>query len=137
MPRLAQQQQHGLRRVDVVLHHQHATRAARLAGGGGNDLFDFNALSETGLSSTTWDVITDFVKGQDKIDLSTLDANTATTASNEAFTSIIGSATTFSAAGQLKVVSGVLYGNTDADTTAEFAIQLTGISSVSLTDFVL
>lgn len=108
-----------------------------LIGGSGNDIFDFNALSETGLSSSTWDIISDFTRGQDKIDLSTLDANTATTTSNEAFTSVIGSTSAFTAAGQLKVVSGVLYGNTDADSTAEFAIQLTGISALSTTDFIL
>lgn len=107
-----------------------------LTGGTGYDIFDFNALNETGLTSTTWDVITDFVRGQDKIDLSTLDANTATLA-NDAFTAVIGSASAFTAAGQLKVVNGVLYGNTDADNTAEFAIQLTGISSLTTADFVL
>ncbi|SDT14955.1 calcium-binding protein [Pseudomonas oryzae] len=107
-----------------------------LSGGAGNDIFDFNALSETGITNTTWDVITDFVRGQDRIDLSTLDANTATT-TNDAFSAVIGSTTAFTAAGQLKVVSGVLYGNTDADSTAEFAIQLTGISSLSTADFIL
>lgn len=107
-----------------------------LTGGAGNDVFDFNALTDTGLDSTTWDVITDFARGYDKIDLSTLDANTAT-ATNDAFTSVIGSATAFSAAGQLKVVNGVLYGNTDADSTAEFAIQLTGVTALTTADFVL
>ncbi|MNG17449.1 Poly(beta-D-mannuronate) C5 epimerase 2 [compost metagenome] len=107
-----------------------------LTGGAGNDIFDFNALNETGLTSTAWDVISDFARGQDKIDLSTLDANTATT-TNDAFRSVIGSTTAFTAAGQLKVVNGVLYGNTDADSTAEFAIQLTGITSLSTSDFIL
>ena len=107
-----------------------------LTGGTGNDIFDFNALSETGLVSTTRDIINDFVRGLDKIDLSTIDANSAT-ATNDAFTAIIGSATPFTMAGQLKVVSGVLYGNTDADAAAEFSIQVTGITSLSSADFVL
>ncbi|MNV36645.1 Bifunctional hemolysin/adenylate cyclase precursor [compost metagenome] len=107
-----------------------------LTGGAGNDIFDFNALAETGLTSATWDIITDFVRGADKIDLSTLDANTVTT-TNEAFTSIIGSTAAFSAAGQLKVSAGVLYGNTDADSAAEFAIQIVGVNSVSTADFIL
>jgi Ca2+-binding RTX toxin-like protein len=55
-----------------------------LTGNGGNDIFDFNALSEMGTSSTTWDRITDFNLG-DKIDLSTLDADTAF-AGDQAFT---------------------------------------------------
>ncbi|MGH8350337.1 MAG: beta strand repeat-containing protein, partial [Pseudomonas sp.] len=107
-----------------------------LTGGAGNDIFDFNALTETGLTSSTWDIITDFTRGADKIDLSTLDANTAT-ATNEAFNSVIGSTTAFSAAGQLKVAGGVLYGNTDADSAAEFAIQIVGVNSVSTADFIL
>lgn len=106
-----------------------------LTGGEGSDTFDFNALSETGLTSTNWDVINDFVGGVDRIDLSDLDANIAT-ADNDAFSEIIDSASAFSAAGQLKLVDGVLYGNTDADADAEFAIQLVGVSSVSLADFV-
>lgn len=107
-----------------------------LTGGAGNDIFDFNALSETGLTSSTWDVISDFQRGSDKIDLATLDANTAT-AANEAFNSIIDSTTTFTAAGQLKVANGVLYGNTDSDSTPEFAIELIGVASLATSDFVL
>jgi Ca2+-binding RTX toxin-like protein len=56
-----------------------------LSGGAGSDTFDFNALNETGLTNTTWDVISDFVHGTDKIDLSTLDADAAF-AGNQAFT---------------------------------------------------
>ncbi len=106
-----------------------------LKGNGGNDIFDFNALSEMGTISTTWDVITDFAAG-DKIDLSTLDANTATTV-NDAFTTFIASATSFTAAGQLKLSAGVLYGNTDADAAAEFVIALTGVTTLSISDVVL
>ncbi|MDF9906502.1 UNVERIFIED_ORG: Ca2+-binding RTX toxin-like protein [Pseudomonas reinekei] len=107
-----------------------------LTGGVGNDSFDFNALAETGLTSSTWDIITDFTQGADKIDLSTLDANTATN-TNEAFSSIIGSTAAFSAAGQLKVAGGVLYGNTDADSAAEFAIQIVGLNTATTADFIL
>jgi len=107
-----------------------------LIGGAGKDIFDFNLLSEMGTSSSTWDVISDFVRGADKIDLLTLDANTAT-AANDAFTTIIASTAAFNGAGQLKLSGGVLYGNTDADATAEFAIQLSGVSALSTADFVL
>lgn len=106
-----------------------------LTGAAGNDIFDFNALSEMGTTSAAWDVITDFTRG-DRIDLSTLDANAATTA-NDAFTSVIAGTAAFNTAGQLKVVGGVLYGNTDADSAAEFAIQVTGVSSLLASDFVL
>lgn len=108
-----------------------------LIGGVGSDVFDFNTLSEIGNTSSTWDVIMDFSRGQDKIDLSTLDANTATT-TNEAFNgTLIASTASFTTAGQLKFVSGVLYGNTDADSTAEFTIQLNGITALSASDFIL
>ncbi|MBV7565535.1 M10 family metallopeptidase C-terminal domain-containing protein [Pseudomonas sp. PDM27] len=108
-----------------------------LVGGNGNDIFDFNALSEMGVTSATWDVLSGFVRGQDKIDLSTLDANLAT-AANDAFSgTLLASTANFTAAGQLKLVSGVLYGNTDVDVTAEFAIQLTGITSLAAGDFFL
>jgi len=108
----------------------------RLNGGSGADRFDFNALSEMGLGSLR-DVLGDFKSSEgDKIDLSTLDANTAT-AANDAF-SFIGS-TAFSAtnaAGQLRFAGSVLYGSTDADAAAEFEIQLLGVTSLNNTDLV-
>lgn len=106
-----------------------------LIGGAGNDVFVFSALTDSGPINDTWDVIKDFVQGTDRIDLSKLDANTAAGGDN-AFTKIIGSASAFSAAGQLRLTDGVLYGNTDADADAEFAIQLIGVASVKLADFI-
>lgn len=97
-----------------------------LTGGKGADTFDFKALSEMGLTSATWDHILDFSAAQgDRIDLSTLDADT-TVAGNQSF-NFIGSAS-FTAAGQLRydTASGVLYGSVDADPDAEFAIELVG-----------
>lgn len=108
----------------------------QLTGGSGADRFDFNSAAESGLSSTVRDVISDFVRGVDKIDLSTIDASTSV-AGNQAFRSVIASASTFSAAGQLQLKSGILYGNVDADAQAEFAIALTGISALSTSDFIL
>lgn len=107
-----------------------------LSGGIGNDIFDFNSISESGITSATWDIISDLVRGQDKIDLSTIDANTATT-TNDAFSGLIASSTAFSVAGQLKLVGNVLYGNTDTDSTAEFAINFSGISTLTSSDFIL
>lgn len=106
-----------------------------MTGGSGNDVFDFNSLTETGITSTTRDVIIDFVHGQDHIDLSTIDANTATT-TNNAFTGFIGATATFSIAGQLRFAGGILYGNTDTDAAAEFSIQLTGVTTLTMSDLV-
>ncbi|MNY75130.1 hypothetical protein D3C86_2143300 [compost metagenome] len=72
----------------------------------------------------------------DKIDLSTLDANGGT-AANEAFRFIGSSAFSGDASGQLRFANGVLYGSTDADTTAEFEISLLGVSSLTTDNFVL
>ncbi|WP_166362084.1 calcium-binding protein [Pseudomonas akapageensis] len=107
-----------------------------LTGGAGADVFKFTTLSETGVTSSTRDVITDFVRGIDKIDLSVLDANTATNADNS-FTTFIASTAAFTAAGQLKFSAGVLYGNTDSDAAAEFTVQLTGITTLDTTDLIV
>ncbi|WP_137888973.1 M10 family metallopeptidase [Pseudomonas sp. 2FE] len=106
----------------------------RLNGGTGADRFDFNALTEMGLGSLR-DVLGDFKSSEgDKIDLSTLDANTAT-AANDVF-AFIGTSTFSStnAAGQLRFAGSVLYGSTDTDAAAEFEIQLLGVTSLSNTD---
>ncbi len=112
-----------------------------LKGNGGIDHFDFNALAETGKTSVTCDIISDF-STDDFIDLSTLDANTTNTAgSNDAFSAILLSATVaYTAPGQLKfdATRHILYGNTDSNfTTHEFAIQLTGVNALSAADIVL
>ncbi len=105
-----------------------------LTGGSGNDTFDFNALSELGLG-TTRDVITDFTQGQDTIDLATIDSN-AGLAGDQAFTFVSSFTTT---AGQLRYSGGIVYFNTDADTAAEYEIQLTGNlpTTLSATNFSL
>lgn len=107
-----------------------------LTGGAGTDRFDFNAVADSGITSALRDTIKDFVRGQDKINLAAIDANSAT-AGNDAFTALIGSKANFTAAGQLKLAGGILYGNTDGDAAAEFSIALSGISKISLADFLL
>jgi Ca2+-binding RTX toxin-like protein len=112
-----------------------------LTGGDGSDTFDFNTLSEMGLTSDTWDVISDFVPGVDRIDLSSLDANEGL-AGNQAFSAPVVGGTfsgAFAQAGDLYFdnVTQVLYGNTDADTAAEFAIQFVGVSALAASDLFL
>ncbi|UVJ43128.1 hypothetical protein NVV94_21545 [Pseudomonas sp. LS1212] len=78
----------------------------------------------------------DFKTGEsDKIDLSTLDANLATTL-NDAFKFIGSSVFSGNAAGQLRFANGMLYGSTDADVAAEFEIQLLGVSSLKTADLI-
>jgi Ca2+-binding RTX toxin-like protein len=116
-----------------------------LVGGLGADRFDFNDSVESGIDNLTWDIIADFQTAQgDKIDMSTIDADEAT-AGDQAFSAPVNSATAFSAttsftlAGQLFFdgTAHVLYGNTDADAAAEFAIELIGVNSLALVDLVL
>lgn len=103
----------------------------QMSGGTGADRFDFDSLSEIGIGSLR-DVIKDFkLSESDKIDLSTLDANSATSATNEAFNFIGSNAFSSSnATGQLRFKDGILYGSVDADIDAEFEIQLLGVSSL-------
>jgi serralysin len=107
-----------------------------LTGGAGADKFNFNAASDSGATLAVRDVITDFTLGLDKIDLSGIDANT-TTAGNDAFTVLLNSSTAFTIAGQLKLIGNVLYGNTDSTAAAEFSIELSGLSTLGLSDFIL
>ena len=108
-----------------------------LTGGLGADTFDFNAIAES-LIGTGRDIITDFSRAQlDKIDLATIDANTGL-ANDQAFSSIILTSGAFTAAGQLRLVGNILSGNTDSNfATSEFEIQLTGVTTLAATDFVL
>jgi len=110
-----------------------------LTGGAGADRFDFNAVSETGRSKSTADVISDFRHSHgDRIDLSGIDAR-ASTGANEAFRFIGSAKFSSNATGQLRFDNGadMLYGSTDADRAAEFAIHLPGVNQLVAADFVL
>lgn len=111
----------------------------RLAGGTGNDKFVYSAASDSGVTAATWDVITDFAAG-DKIDLSALDANIALSGDQAFAAPVVGGgfSNTFTAAGALYFdnVAHVLYGNTNATSEAEFAIQLAGVNTLSAFDII-
>ena len=109
-----------------------------LTGGLGADRFVYTALEQSGLGAANRDLITDFVNGTDRIDLSAIDANTLAV-NNNAFT-FIGTAV-FSAAGQLRYAAAgtntVVEGDVNGDGTADFEIQLTGIHTMTAADMVL
>jgi Ca2+-binding RTX toxin-like protein len=106
-----------------------------MTGNNGADIFVFRDTSESGLNVSSWDVITD-LSAIDRIDLSQIDADTDF-AGDQAFFEIIASGVAFTLAGQLRLTDGVLYGNTDSDADAEFAIQLDGVTSLTLAQFIL
>lgn len=108
-----------------------------LVGGRGSDVFDVDAAAHTAIQQNDVDVVADFVRGQDRIDFSQVDADPSTNDVDDAFTGFIDASEIFSAAGQLRFEDGVLYGNTDGDRKAEFAIVLTGITELSAADLVL
>ena len=120
--------------------------ANTLVGNAGADIFAYLAAADS--TTAARDVINDFVKGQDKIDLSGIDARTATAAVNDAFSAtLLASSGNFTAAGQLRYFLSngqtIVEGNTDTVfSTAEFSIALIGNYTIGPTqlaasDFVL
>lgn len=112
-----------------------------MTGGAGNDVFLFKAVSEIGSTPSTRDVITDFTKGQDKIDLSSIDANSRLSG-DQAFTFLANDNQSFTKkAGELAwhTESGrtIVQGDVNGDGIHDFEIQLTGQIQLGASDFIL
>ena len=103
----------------------------RMTGGAGRDIFRFSDDDVDGGR----DFIFDFVNRTDMIDLSQIDAN-HNTVQDDAFVRI-GKAQFSGNAGELRLVSGILYGDTDGDALADFSIQIYGTSHIYAEDIVL
>ncbi|EWY35780.1 hypothetical protein N825_34355 [Skermanella stibiiresistens SB22] len=106
----------------------------QLEGGGGADVFDFNAISESAVG-TARDVIKDFLRSTDKIDFSTIDADTSVDG-NQAF-SFIGAGAFTSTAGHLRFASGLLQGDVNGDQIADIEVSVVGVTTAVANDFVL
>jgi Ca2+-binding RTX toxin-like protein len=108
-----------------------------LYGGSGRDVFDFNSVAETAVGSSR-DIIFDFRRGQDDIDLSTIDAN-VNASGNQAFL-WIGTAAFTGKAGQLHIIDRgsqvLVQGDIDGDRKADFDI-LVKVGTHSASDFIL
>ncbi|HEY8360522.1 MAG TPA: calcium-binding protein [Ramlibacter sp.] len=113
-----------------------AIGADTLTGGSGADRFVFDSALDSTLAAL--DRITDFTRGSDKFGLSGLDGN-AGQAGHQDFAFIGSKAFSADATGQLRftVETGkvMLYGSTDADATAEFAVQVDGLTTLAAADF--
>ena len=112
----------------------------RMTGGDGNDSFVFSAASDS--NGSTFDTITDFQDGADKINLSAIDAITSSSGVDDAFT-FIGTSAFAGVAGSLRVdttsVPGVtrILGYRDSNSSVDFEIRLTGTHDLHGSDFVL
>lgn len=115
-----------------------------MIGGDNADRFVFASVSETTASATTCDVISAFIHGVDKIDLSAIDAATGLPGNNPfVFKSAIGT----TSAGEVVVKKVDLAGtandytliflDTDSDKAAEGLIRLTGLVGLTVADFIL
>jgi Ca2+-binding RTX toxin-like protein len=117
--------------------------ADHLHGRGGADIYRYLSVQDSGLTDETRDTIFDFVRGADRIDLSAIDANTASAGVNDAFYSVFSfdAFPTEWSAGQLflDTRTNILYGNVDGDADAEFSIRIMGsaLSSIQLSDFIV
>jgi Ca2+-binding RTX toxin-like protein len=115
-----------------------------LTGGAGADVFDYNTTNESGVGNAVRDVVMDFLSGVDKLDFSTLDANTGAVGS-QAF-SLNGTAgAAFTAAGQLvfhyEIVGGqeytVVEGNVNGNLATDFQVALVGHHTFVPQDIIL
>ncbi len=111
-----------------------------LTGGAGGDMFIFTSTTHS-KGTTSIDRITDFVRGQDRIDLSVIDANTLATG-NDAF-DFIGTSVFSGGAGKLRFDATSIPGTTrifvdvDGNLAADMEIHLAGTYALEASDFVL
>ncbi len=112
----------------------------QLRGDAGQDVFDFNGSEESALGQRS-DIILDFVRWEDRIDVTTIDANLLV-AGDQNFT-FIGTGPFSKSAGQLRYDAPLadgytrIYGDVDGDGVANFEIRLQGTYALAATDFIL
>ena len=116
--------------------------ADQLVGGSGSDVFVLRSVADSGVGPAQRDLIVDFERGLDKIDLSALDAN-AEADGHQAFTALtVGTHFngSFASAGELfyDSTAQVLYGSVSNNGVADFAIGFGGLlPELGLSDFML
>lgn len=122
-----------------------AAGADTVNGGKGADTFVYLAVTDSGITALTRDVIEDFVSGTDKIDLSAIDA-VAGTPANDAFAWLTADGAVFTGkAGELRWYSTgsgadqarILEGDVNGDSIADFQIELSGAGAINVADVML
>lgn len=108
-------------------------------GDAGNDIFVFLDIADSGTTGGTRDRIADFQQVSDKIDLSGIDANLATTADNPF--AFIGNAAFSGTVGELRfrqtATLTLVEADQDGDGSSDFEIRLDGVITLTADDFVL
>ncbi len=117
-----------------------ALGADDLTGGAGADIFLFKALTDTTVALAGRDSIFDFsLTGNDRIDLSAIDANTSASG-NQAFW-YLGTSVFTGHAGELRYIKQAsdtyVYGDVNGDKKVDFAIHLDDALSFEKGDFIL
>jgi Ca2+-binding RTX toxin-like protein len=105
-------------------------------GGAGLDRFDFNAPidSPRGIAR---DVINGFSRLQhDRIDLSTIDADTSANPGNDVF-KFIGTQAFHGGGGEVRFAGGIVQADINGDKIADLEIKVSGLGAMLGTDFIL
>lgn len=106
---------------------------------GRTDRFIYFNIVESGVGAGNRDVITDFVSGEDRIEISRFDADT-TQGFKQRF-DFIADVAFSNVAGQLRYeqTGGVtiVQADVDGDSVADFEIELTGVMDLQLSDFLI
>jgi Ca2+-binding RTX toxin-like protein len=129
----------GGRRADTL---EGGTGADVMIGGQGADRFVLSALGDSGVTAALRDLILDFERGTDRIDVSAIDAQSAR-GGNQAFS--WRGAAPINGAGQIAISYDaesdvtVISGNVNANLAADFSIGLRGnfVGLLGPTDFIL
>lgn len=117
-----------------------------MTGGAGSDRFVFRTVTETANAGSSCDVISDFARLSDKIDMVAIDAFAAT-ARNDSFVFRGTAAFSSTTSGEIRYVlvdragtasdHTLVYVDNDADTATETIIRLNGLHRLTATDFIL
>lgn len=109
-----------------------------LTGGGDADTFVFRHITDMPVGGAGPDLITDFIQGEDVIDLSAIDAKTGR--GNQAF-SFIGDDAFHGYKGELHfrqtATDTFVEADTNGDGRADLQVKLTGVIDLHADDFIL
>jgi serralysin len=106
-----------------------------LTGGLDADTFDFNSISESKKGALR-DQVLDFTRLQgDKIDLTTIDADTSANPGNDVF-KFIGTAAFKGGGGEIRCSGGIIQGDVDGNKVADFEIKV-NLATMVAADFFL